>query len=102
MSISIEAIYERGVFRPLKPLSIDENRRFNLVLTDVSDAETEEAAPEQLHPPLVPTEYPDDYPEFSDADYEYQPVPPTIVGTVKATCRYDGPWTPPQYPDEQD
>ena len=95
MSVSIEAVFEKGIFRPLKPIALPENQRVNLVIADLNECS-------EIPPQLLPTKYPDDYLEDCDDTYDYQPVPPVIVGTVKATFVDGGVWTPPVYPEEQD
>jgi predicted DNA-binding antitoxin AbrB/MazE fold protein len=47
MAIQIEAIYENGVLKPLRPLDLTENKRFVIVIkedTDESDYEAIENA----------------------------------------------------------
>lgn len=72
----LEAIFEKGVFRPLTPVAITENRRVKIHVVD-SEIQGEQA---RTHPRLNPLPYPDDFPEFSEAELAYSfPSPKVIV-----------------------
>ena len=44
MSQVIEAIFENGVFRPLKPLNLEEGARVNLTITSINERMDDPAA----------------------------------------------------------
>lgn len=53
------------------------------------------------HPRLSPREYPDDYPELPDSDFEYVSVPPKAVHTVSANVIFASKIQPHPYPEEK-
>lgn len=94
MTTTVEAVFEKGVFRPLQPVSIPENRRVRIRF--------DEPGVEDLTPPprLMPREYPEADAEGPDTDPEYQPVPPKAVRTVRANVIAAGRPAPAPYPEE--
>lgn len=96
MTTMIDTIFEKGVFRPLKPVALAENQRVKIRL--------EESAPPTdsglTFPRHAPSPYPDEVPETSDSTFEYRSVPLKSVGTIQARFVHLGPLTPPVYPEE--
>ena len=87
---SVETIFENGVFRPLSPVAIADNRRVNIHLDEI----------DFLGEPAIPPRhsagaYPDDHPEFSAPEMDYSPVPPKSAGTLKARFTPAARWNPP-------
>ena len=96
MSTVIEAVFERGVFRPLIPVAIADNLRVKLWLDD-SDVPASPDSPPAPHPPVV---YPKDPSDFSESESGYLPVPMKAAGTRPARFVAAGAWTPPAYSSE--
>lgn len=96
MTTMIETVFEKGVFRPLTPVAIAENRRVKIRVED-SELQGEQGL---SHPRLEPLAYPDDFPEFSEADLAYASPPPKAVATVSADCTFAGKLQPAVYTDE--
>jgi predicted DNA-binding antitoxin AbrB/MazE fold protein len=44
MNEEVRAVYENGVFRPLKPLNLEEGARVNLTITSVNERADDPAA----------------------------------------------------------
>ena len=96
MSTTIDAIFEKGVLRPLKPVALAENQRVTIRLEESVPS----AEPVLTFPRHAPSPYPDDSPEDLESTFEYQPVPLKSLGTVQARFVDKGKLTPPIYPDE--
>ena len=80
----IDAIFAKGVFRPLKPVALAENQRVKITL---EDAESLSGQDIPRHSPAV---YPDDDPVTSDSDFDYLPVPKKNLGMVQARVVFLG------------
>ena len=94
---TIDTVFEKGVFRPLQPVALPENRHIRINFEDpavIGNCET-------TFPRLKPREYPEEYPDASDADYEYLAVPPKAIHTVRANLIFAGRMRPAPYPDEE-
>ena len=96
MSTMIETVFEKGVFRPLTPVAIAENRRVKIRVED-SELQGEQGL---NHPRLEQLACPDDFPEFSEADLAYASPPSKAVATVPADCTFAGKRQPAAYTDE--
>ncbi len=96
MATTIEAVFEAGVFRPLRPVSLPEQRRVQVLIDDRQFVGGDQPKP----PRLQPLPYPDDYPDTTEADYDYQPVPPKHVAIVQARIVFAGRHQPIPYPEE--
>jgi predicted DNA-binding antitoxin AbrB/MazE fold protein len=96
MTRMIETIFEKGVFRPLIPVAITENQRVKIHVED-SDIQGDQAT---AHPRLEPLPYPDDFPEFSEAELAYSSPPPKAVLKISADCTFTGKLPPSVYTDE--
>lgn len=96
MSTMIDTIFEKGVFRPLKPVALAENQRVRIRLEE-SLVPVEPVLAFPRHPP---SPYPDDFQADPEPSYEYQPVPLKFMGTIQARFVFKGPLTPPVYPEE--
>jgi len=97
MATTIETIFENGVFRPLQPVMIAENRR---VLIEFEE-NPQDGMGDLTRPRLSPREYVDDYPDFADADIEYNSMPPKSINTVEAKIIFAGKMPPAPYPEEE-
>ncbi len=80
MTTMIETVFENGVFRPLTPVAIAENRHVKI---HIEDSEIQ-SAQDLTHPRLEPLAYPNDVSEFSESDLDYASVPPKAVATRKS------------------
>ncbi len=92
MTTTIETVFEKGVFRPLKPVAIPENRRITISLDDL-----ELAADEQAVPTLPVGEYPL---ETLGDDFDYRTVPLPEVGKLQVRFVYAGEIPPLPYPED--
>lgn len=97
MATTIDTIFEKGVFRPLQPVVLPENRHIRINFEDPAVIGNGETA----FPRLPPREYPEEYPDVTDADFEYRAVPPKAIHTVQANVIFAGRLTPAPYPDEE-
>ena len=96
MTTMIDAIFAKGVFRPLKPVALAENQRVTIRLEE-SVLSTE---PVLTFPRHAPSPYPDDSPEDPESTFDYQSVPMKSVGTIQTRFVFMGRLTPSIYPEE--
>ena len=94
--MTIEAIFQNGVFRPLAAVPIPENRRVRITL---DEGDVDPKMPPH-YPRLSPSAYLEEFPEVPEPDHEYRPVPPKAVRTVPATVRFADKLEPDPYPEE--
>ena len=97
MATTLDTVFEKGVFRPLQPVALPENRHIRINFEDPVVS----AHGEPSHPRLPAREYPEDYPDVSDTDFEYLAVPPKSIHTVQANVIFAGRLRPAPYPDEE-
>ena len=95
MATTIEAVFEAGVFSPLRPVSLPEQRRVQVLIDD-----RQSIGDQPTHPRLQPMPYPDDHPDTTEADYDYRPVPPKHVVTVQTRIVFAGRHQPIPYPED--
>ena len=96
MSTMIDTIFEKGAFRPLKPVAIAENQRVKIRLEDAGLPSGQGLT----FPRLVPSAYPEDDREKPESSTDYLPVPLKAAGTVHARFVFLGKLIPPVYPEE--
>ena len=94
--MTVETIFEMGVFRPLQPVAIGENQHVTIHLADADLAGGRNRTPPRHAPGL----YPDDHPEVAEVDSDYQPAPMKALGTVPARFVFAGILTPPVYRED--
>ena len=95
---AIAAVFEKGVFRPLKPVVLPDQYPSEVVFDDPpAKAEPPVAECPELPAPV----YPEVYPDLGEDTYEYHPVPPEIVGTVTVRFEYIGERPAPKIPDAE-
>ena len=91
--ITIDTVFEKGVFRPLEPVAIHENKRIRIKIDSGLYGSSE-----LRHPRLSPGVYPDDFPDVADSDFVYVAVPPKAVHTVSANIIFAGKIEPAPHP----
>jgi len=94
MTTMIETIYEKGVFRPLKPVAIAENQRVKIRLEDADLLPTQ---PLRAYGPLPVGEYIlDDLGE----DFAFDTVPLPEIGKLQVRVVHVGELLPAPYPED--
>jgi hypothetical protein len=95
MTNTVETVFEKGVFRPLHPVAISENKRIRIQFDD--EAKTSVGKPN--YPKLLPGLYPDDQPML--ASDHYHSVPPKSVSKVQAHVVLANKLSPMPYSDDE-
>lgn len=95
MATTIETVFEKGVFRPLQPVALPENRRVRINIDDPSHNGTDH----QPRPHLPPREYAEESYAVSDSEGDYQSVPPKAINTIRANVTFAGKLQPAPYPE---
>ena len=96
MTTMIDTIFEKGVFRPLKPVALAENQLVKIRLEEPIPS----GEPVLTFPRHAPSPYPQDFQEERESSFDYQSVPMKSAGTVHARFVFVGRLTPPIYPEE--
>jgi predicted DNA-binding antitoxin AbrB/MazE fold protein len=93
MGTTIDTVFEKGVFRPLHPVAIQENLRVRIRLED----ESQDAIVSASYPRLPAGQYSEEHPDFSDSEVQYTSVPPKSVREVQAKVTFAGKLPPAIY-----
>ena len=93
MSTTIDTIFEKGVFRPLKPVAIAENRRVTIRVEEVAFVSDRPASFE----PLPIGEY---HPDALGEDFEFETVPFPEITKLRVRFVFAGELLPAPYPED--
>ncbi len=101
---AIAAVFEKGVFRPLKPVVLPDQYPSEVIFDDPhvkAEPLVAECAPLAECPELPAPVYPEVYPDLGEDTYEYHPVPPEDVRTIRVRVIDLGHLPPQSYYDEE-
>ena len=106
MPTVIDGVFEKGLFRPLKPVVLPERYPSKIVYDEPpapahpSPPTSASPAPAELPKKPPPAVYPEEYPDLGEDTYEYV-APPKVTRTVMVTFVDGGVRPAPQVPDEE-